>query len=59
MACPFVLLGEELQLFHAIALTLVIGGVYLMTPGADCGRWHQFGAMKLGRIQQNDPLRKC
>ncbi|MDH3739585.1 MAG: DMT family transporter [Alphaproteobacteria bacterium] len=25
------LLGEELHLFHAVALTLVIGGVYLMT----------------------------
>ena len=28
-----VLLGEQLHLFHAIALTLVIGGVYLMTQG--------------------------
>ena len=28
-----VLLGEQLQLFHAVALTLVIGGVYLMTRG--------------------------
>lgn len=26
-----VLLGEDLQLFHAIALALVIGGVYMMT----------------------------
>jgi len=28
-----VLLGEELHLFHAVALTLVIGGVFLMTRG--------------------------
>ena len=28
-----VLLGEELHLFHALALALVIGGVYLMTRG--------------------------
>lgn len=28
-----VLLGEQLYLFHAIALALVIGGVYLMTRG--------------------------
>lgn len=33
-----VLLGEELQLFHAIALVLVIGGVYLMTRGRTPGR---------------------
>lgn len=28
-----VLLGEELHLFHTLALALVIGGVYLMTQG--------------------------
>jgi drug/metabolite transporter (DMT)-like permease len=28
-----VLLGEDLHLFHAVALALVIGGVYLMTRG--------------------------
>jgi len=32
-----VLLGEELHLFHAIALALVIGGVYLMTRGRAAG----------------------
>lgn len=33
-----VLLGEELHLFHAIALALVIGGVYLMTRGRTYAR---------------------
>jgi drug/metabolite transporter (DMT)-like permease len=28
-----VLLGEEFQTFHLIAMALVIGGVYLMTRG--------------------------
>lgn len=32
-----VLLGEELHLFHAVALALVIGGVYLMTQGRTTG----------------------
>lgn len=32
-----VLLGEQLHLFHAIALALVIGGVYLMTQGRTSG----------------------
>jgi drug/metabolite transporter (DMT)-like permease len=32
-----VLLGEDLHLFHAIALALVIGGVYLMTRGRTPG----------------------
>jgi drug/metabolite transporter (DMT)-like permease len=32
-----VLLGEDLHLFHAIALGLVIGGVYLMTRGRTPG----------------------
>lgn len=32
-----VLLGEELHLFHALALALVIGGVYLMTRGRASG----------------------
>jgi drug/metabolite transporter (DMT)-like permease len=32
-----VLLDEELHLFHAIALALVIGGVYLMTQSRTKG----------------------
>lgn len=32
-----VLLGEELHMFHALALALVIGGVYLMTRGRASG----------------------
>ena len=28
-----VLLGEEFQTFHLVAMVLVIGGVYLMTLG--------------------------
>ena len=32
-----VLLGEQLHLFHALALALVIGGVYLMTRGREPG----------------------